>query len=96
MQRAAGRLRIIAHLIDARTNTQRWAETYDRQLADVFSIQSEIAQQIVGQLQATISPQEKALIEERPTRDLAAYDLYLQAKELIDGYTNAPIRRSRF
>ncbi|MEO7723980.1 MAG: hypothetical protein ABIU29_04720, partial [Chthoniobacterales bacterium] len=67
-----------------------------RELADVFSIQSEIAQQIVGQLQATISPQEKALIEERPTQDLAAYDLYLQAKELIDGYTNAPDQKIVF
>ena len=90
VQRSEHRLRIIAHLIDARTNAQIWGETYDRDLADVFTIQSEIAQTIVAQLQATISPQEKALIEERPTKDLAAYDFYLQAKELIDGYTNAP------
>lgn len=48
------------------------------------------------QLQATISPREKALIEERPTRDLAAYDLFLQAKELIDGYTNAPDQKEAF
>jgi TolB-like protein len=90
VQRSDRRLRVIAHLIDARTNTQRWAETYDRDLADLFAIQSEIAQEIVRQLQATISPQEKARIEQRPTKDLAAYDFYLQAKELIDGYTNAP------
>ena len=90
VQRSEGRLRVIAHLIDARTNTQLWGETYDRALADLFAIQSEIAQEIVRQLQATISPQEKALIEQRPTKDLAAYDLYLQAKELIDSYTNAP------
>ncbi|MEO7167187.1 MAG: hypothetical protein ABI016_09130, partial [Chthoniobacterales bacterium] len=96
VQRSVGRLRVIAHLIDARTNAQVWAETYDRELADVFSIQSEIAQEIVRQLQATISPQEKALIEERPTRDLAAYDLFLQAKELIDGYTNAPDQKVTF
>ena len=90
VQRSAGRLRIIAHLIDARTNGQLWGETYDRELADVFGIQSEIAQTIVARLSATISPQEKALIEERPTQDLAAYDLYLQAKELLETYTNAP------
>lgn len=90
VQRSAGHLRIIAHLIDARTNGQLWAETYDRELADVFGIQSEIAQTIVARLRATISPQEKALIEEHPTTDLAAYDLYLQAKELVETYTNAP------
>ena len=90
VQRSERRLRIIAHLIDARSNAQLWGETYDRELADIFTIQSEIAQEIVRQLQATISPQEKALIEERPTKDLAAYDLYLQAKELVDSYTNAP------
>ncbi len=80
---------VIAHLIDARTNEQLWAETFDRELADVFAIQSEIAQTIVTQLQAKISPKEKASIEQRPTKDLAAYDLYLQAKELIDSYLNA-------
>ena len=96
VQRSEHRLRIIAHLIDARSNTQLWAETYDRELADVFTIQSEIAQEIVRQLQATISPQEKALIEERPTKDLAAYDLYLQAKELVDSYTNAPDPKASF
>lgn len=90
VQRSGNHLRIIAHLIDARTNEQLWGETYDRELADVFGIQSEIAQTIVARLRATISPQEKALIEERPTKDLAAYDLYLQAKELVDTYTNAP------
>ncbi|HEX3818130.1 MAG TPA: hypothetical protein VHW03_07570, partial [Chthoniobacterales bacterium] len=85
-----GHLRIIAHLIDARTNEQLWGETYDRDLADIFNVQSEIAQTIVSRLRATISPQEKALIEERPTKDLAAYDLYVRAKELVDAYTNAP------
>jgi TolB-like protein/Tfp pilus assembly protein PilF len=96
VQRSEGRLRVIAHLIDARTNAQLWAETYDRALADLFAIQSEIAQEIVHQLQATISPQEKAQIEERPTKDLAAYDLYLQAKELIDSYTNAADPKASF
>ena len=96
VQRSAGHLRIITHLIDARTNGQLWAETYDRELADVFGIQSEIAQTIVARLRATISPQEKALIEEHPTTDLAAYDLYLQAKELVETYTNAPDQKEYF
>ena len=83
VQRSERRLRIIAHLIDARTNAQLWAETYDRELADVFAIQSEIAQTIVAQLQATSLPQEKALIEQRPTIDLVAYRP-LPASEGID------------
>ncbi len=89
VQRAAKRLRVSAQLFDARSGTQVWAETYDRDLADVFAIQSEIAQIIVSRLQATLSPLEKARIEERPTQDMAAFDHYLQAKELIEGYLNA-------
>jgi TolB-like protein/Flp pilus assembly protein TadD len=94
VQRSANRVRVSAQLIDARNDTHVWAEKYDRELADVFAIQSEIAQKIADQLQAKLSPKEKAAIEERPTKDLAAYDLYLRAKELIyDGYVN-PSRRS--
>jgi TolB-like protein len=59
VQRSGASIAHHAHLIDARSNAQLWAETYDRELADVFTIQSEIAQEIVHQLQATISPQEK-------------------------------------
>ena len=83
VQRSANRVRISAQLIDARNDTHVWAEKYDRDLADVFAIQSEIAQTIADQLQAKLSPKEKAAIAERPTKDLAAYDLYLRAKELI-------------
>jgi TolB-like protein len=96
VQRAGKRLRVSAQLQDARKGAQLWAETYDRDLSDVFAIQSEIAQIIVRRLQATISPQEKARIEEHPTKDLPAYDLYLQAKELIDAYTNAQDPRESF
>jgi serine/threonine-protein kinase len=80
VRRAGGKVRVTVQLIDTRTNTHVWAETYDRDLADVFAIQSEIAQQIATQLQAKLSPNEKAAIEERPTRDLVAYDLYLRAR----------------
>src|SRR5437870_3204666 len=89
VQRSANRVRVSAQLIDARNDMHVWAQTYDRDLADVFAIQSEIAQKIADQLQAKLSPKEKAAIEERPTKDLAAYDLYLRAKELIyDGRVN--------
>ena len=73
-------MRVTAQLIDARKDIHLWAETYDRELADVFAIQSEIAQQIASQLQAKLSPDEKAAIAEQPTHDLVAYDLYLRAR----------------
>ena len=83
VQRAANRVRVNAQLIDARTDAHLWAQTYDRDLADVFAIQSEIAVQIATQLQAKLSPKIKSAIEERPTKDLAAYDLYVRAKLLV-------------
>ena len=82
VQRAAGRVRVTAQLIDARTDAHLWAERYDRDLADVFVIQSEIAEKIAQQLQARLSPTEKAAIEAKATDNVAAYDLYLRAKEL--------------
>src|SRR5438132_120418 len=82
VQRAGKRVRVSAQLIDARTDAHLWAEHYDRDLADVFAIQSEIAKTIVEQLQAKISSREKAAIEAKPTNDLVAYDLYLRARAL--------------
>jgi TolB-like protein/class 3 adenylate cyclase/Tfp pilus assembly protein PilF len=84
VQRAGGKVRVNAQLVDTRTDKHLWGQTYDRELADVFAIQSEIAQKIADQLEAKISPREKAAIEERPTKDLAAYDLYVRATHLID------------
>jgi TolB-like protein/Tfp pilus assembly protein PilF len=86
VQRATDRLRISAQLIDARTDTQIWAETYDRAAADLFAIQSELAESIVTQLQAKLSPKQKAEIEQRPTQDLVAFELYLRAKQIVDSY----------
>ena len=89
VQRARDRLRINAELIDARTDAHIWAETYDRTAADLFAIQSELALSIVTQLKAKLSAQQKAEIEERPTQDLDAFELYLQAKAIVDSYLNA-------
>ena len=89
VQRAPSRVRVNTKLIDARTDTQVWAESYDRDVADLFVIQSDLAQAIVNQLQARLSPQQKAEIEETPTRDLAAFDLYLEAKRIVDTYLEA-------
>src|SRR5256886_1765301 len=83
VQRAANKVRVIAQLIDARNNAHLWAQTYDRDLADVFAIQSEIAKAIADQLQAKLSPSEKKAIEQPPTTDLAAFDLYSRAKSLL-------------
>ena len=94
VQRASDRLRINAELIDARTDTHIWAETYDRKAADLFAIQSELAQSIVDQLQAKLSPEQKAEIEARPTHDLVAFELYEQGKEIVDSYLNAEDVRS--
>src|SRR6266540_3617284 len=83
VQRAANRVRVNAQLIDARTDAHLWAQTYDRDLADVFAIQGEIAKAIAEQLQAKLSPNEKKAIDQPPTKDLAAFDLYSRAKSLL-------------
>ncbi|HEV3147166.1 MAG TPA: adenylate/guanylate cyclase domain-containing protein [Chthoniobacterales bacterium] len=83
VQRAANKVRVNAQLIDARNDAHLWAQTYDRDLADVFAIQSEIAKAIADQLQAKLSPNEEKAIEQPPTTDLAAFDLYSRAKSLL-------------
>jgi serine/threonine-protein kinase len=85
VQRAANRVRVNAQLIDTRNDAHLWAQTYDRDLADVFAIQSEIAKTIADQLQAKLSPREKSAIERPPTNDIAAFDLYSRAKNLLLG-----------
>ena len=82
VQRTDNRVRVNARLIDARRDVHLWAQTYDRDLKAVFAIQSEIAQAIADQLRAKISPGEKAAIEQKPTNDLVAYDLYVRADSL--------------
>jgi len=83
VQRIANRVRVSAQLIDAKTDTHLWVESYDRPLDDVFAIQSDIAKAIADHLQAKLSPKTKSAIEEQPTKDLAAYDLYVRAKLLM-------------
>ena len=83
VQRAGNRVRVNAQLIDARTDAHLWAQTYDRDLADIFAIQSEIAKTIADQLQAKLSPSEKSAIEQPPTTDVTAFNLYSHAKNLF-------------
>ncbi len=83
VQRVGNRLRVHSQLIDARIDAHVWAQTYDRPMTDIFAIQSEIARSIAEQLHAKISPTTKAAIEEAPTTDLSAFDLYTRAKNLL-------------
>jgi serine/threonine protein kinase/Tfp pilus assembly protein PilF len=82
-RRSGDRIHLNAQLIDTRTDTHVWAEEYDRDLNDLFAIQSEIAQKVAERLHAKLSASEKASIEERPTQDLVAYDFYVRAVSLI-------------
>jgi TolB-like protein len=81
-------LHVNAQLIDTRSDTHVWAEQYDRDLKDIFAIQSEIAQKVAEQLHAKISATEKLAIERPPTADLIAFDLYSRAKNLLLTVTN--------
>jgi TolB-like protein len=81
VQREGNDVRITAKLSDARSNAQVWAERYDRQLADVFALQEEIADKIASQLRVKFSPSARAPAHLQPTRDLVAYDLYLRAQQ---------------
>jgi TolB-like protein len=82
VRRDGNRVRITTELIDAGTDRTRWSDSYDRDLIDIFAIQSEVAQTIATKLTATLSPEEKKRIEAKPTENLEAYDLYLRAKAL--------------
>jgi serine/threonine protein kinase/Tfp pilus assembly protein PilF len=83
VRKTGGWLHINAQLIDARTDTHIWAKQYDRDLKDVFAIQSEIAQKVAEHLHAKLSAAEKLAIERPPTADLTAFDLYSRAKNFV-------------
>src|SRR5205814_1418701 len=82
-RRSGDRIHLNAQLIDTRTDIHVWAEEYDRDLNDLFAIQSDIAQKVAQHLHAKLSASEKASVEERPTQDLVAYDFYVRALSVI-------------
>src|SRR5437879_607523 len=88
VQRFGDRVRVNAQLVDTRTDAHLWAQSYDRDLADVFAIQSDIAKAIANQLQAKLSISEQAAIAQPPTTDLNAFLLYNRAKSLLVLTTN--------
>ena len=83
VRRVGNRLRVNAQLINARTDSHVWADTFDREITDLFVLQSDLAEQIANQLSANLSPKEKASMQMHPTADLDAYDLYLRARDLF-------------
>ena len=87
--RVGNRVRVSVQLIDAHTDTHLWAEHYDRDVGDVFAIQSEIAQQIADQLHTKISLAEKSAIGRAPTADIGAFDLYTRARNIFLAATNS-------
>ena len=80
IRRGGNRLRITSQLVDAETDSLVWSERYDREMADVFDVQDEIARKIAEALRVTLSPQEQQALAAKPTENLQAYDLYLRGK----------------
>jgi tetratricopeptide (TPR) repeat protein len=83
VRRSGGKVHVNAQLVDARSDVGVWAEEYDRDLNDVFAIETEVAQSIANRLRAKVSARERAAIQERPTKDLVAYDFYTRAKNIL-------------
>lgn len=95
VRRAGNKVRVTGQLINAATDEHVWAQTYDRELTDIFAVQSEIARQIAGALRAALSPEEQARLARRPTSNPAAYDLFLRSREVYNREGNAVTARVR-
>jgi len=80
VQKAGDKVRINVQLVDARTDTHLWAKSYDRDLKDVFAVETEVAQEIADTLQAKLSPSQSDALSKAPTRDTEAYDLFLRGE----------------
>jgi serine/threonine protein kinase len=89
VQRDADRIRVTARIVEAKTGRQLWAEHYDGDVTEVFAIQTQIAEVISQELRAKLSSTEKASMELVPTREIAAYESYLHATELLVNYDEA-------
>jgi TolB-like protein/Flp pilus assembly protein TadD len=88
VRRSGGKVHVNAQLVDARTDVGIWAEEYDRDVNNVFAIEVEVAQSIANRLRTRVSARERAAIQERPTKDLVAYDFYVRAMPLIANITS--------
>ena len=94
VRHAGDRVRIVAKLIDVGTDRHLWAETYDRQLTDIFAIQTDVALQIAAALKAELSRDEQARVRREPTKDIQAYRLFLQGRRWLARYTTETLTRA--
>lgn len=94
VRRSHNRVRIVAQLVDPRADEPLWAESYDRELDDIFAIQTDVALQVAAALRAELTLEERARIGRRPTRDLAAYQLYLQGRHHLVRFTKEGVTQS--
>ena len=93
VRRAGDRVRIVAQLVDAEADRHLWAETYDRQLTDIFAIQTDVALRIASALEAELSHDERTRIHRKPTSDVRAYQFYLQGRHHYFRYTKESIQK---
>ena len=93
VRRAGNRVRIVGQLIDAETDRHLWAETYDRDLTDIFTIQTDVALQIAAALKAELSPEEQLRIRKAPTEDLQAYQLYVLGQQCLTRWTQEGVEK---
>jgi len=93
VRRAGDRVRIVAQLVDAASGRHLWAETYDRQLTDIFEIQTDVALHIATALKAELSAKDRERLQNEPTRDLQAYEHYLRGRHCMIRYTAEEIHR---
>jgi eukaryotic-like serine/threonine-protein kinase len=93
VRRAGQRVRIVVHLVDPKTEKHLWGDTFDRQLADIFEVQSEVAQQITGALKLALSPEEKERVEKKATGDVDAYNMYLLGRFHANKWAEADVMK---
>jgi len=91
VRKAGPRVRIVAHLVDPKTEKHLWGDTFDRQLTDIFEVQSEVAQQITGALSVALSPEEKKRVEKKETENIDAYNLYLLGRFHANKWSEADV-----
>jgi non-specific serine/threonine protein kinase len=89
VRRQSDRVRIVAQLIDTRTDEHIWTNTYDRDLEDIFEVQSDVARSIATALKAELTPDDQRLLQKKSTENLSAYDVYLKGRDYYRRYTEA-------
>ena len=94
VRKAGNRVRISAQLIDAKTDAHLWAQTYDRELSDIFAVQSDVAEQIAAALKATIKPAEEQRIKRKQTENMQAFEAYLQGRVHLGRRTEEHLRQA--